>query len=281
MAIKAKNIKAQDKDGNAVDLAGSNASFANNHAFTLIPQSWYTAIITKVEESTFRMSVSGFENPNSEDGKWAHLRLTPKFKLLNDNATIISRQNFIVGAVENNELIAPNPDNDVVWGGVRGARDLLQALKMFTEDGEGGFNMTFHAPAVRNMVVRVMTSIGGYRKGEFDITPQNMLALLNEHSDEALDFSEARFDREAVEKALAALNEANGYSEDDGYKLKNVIIKIQPLWEKRALEDGLFIGYREVGEDKERVSTGQVFVDEEAFEAYVNAMYDADLENDF
>jgi hypothetical protein len=284
MAIKAKKVTATNKDGESVNLAGNNSGFGNSHAFTIIPADYVTAIIEKVDESRFQMMVTGYPNPDTEDGKWTHVRLTPKFKLLNDNASIISKQSFIVGAVVkdeagNEELVAPNPDNDIVWGGMRGARDFLQSLKLFTEDGEGGFNLTLHAPAIRGLAVRVSTSVGGYKKGSFDIPPIQMLALLNEHSEEVLDFGKERFDMDAINKALEALNEAEGLTEETGYKLKNVITKIQPVWSKKAAEEGLYVAVRDV--EGTEVQTGQIFANEDAFEAYTNAMYDADLVEGF
>lgn len=281
MAIRGRNITAKNKDGEAVDLTGSKSqNFGNVHAFSLIPAGWVTAVIEKVDESTFTMTVKGAENPDMEDGKWTHVRLTPKFRLLNDNASIISKQSFILGAIDSEKnLIAPNPDNDAVWGGVRGARALLQALKLFTADEDGGFELLLHAPAIRNMAVRVRTSIGGYRKGQFDITPSEMLAKLNEHSEATIDFSEARFDADEIAAALAALNAAEGYDEENGYKLKNVITDIQALWAKKAEDEDLFVATRTV--DDEEIPTGQIFTNEEAYEAYVNAMYDADLEDGF
>lgn len=284
MAIKARNITAKDRNGEAVNLSGDGSkNFGNSHAFTIIPAGYRTAVIENVKSEVFRMTVGGYPCDFTDDEKWPHLRLTPKFRLLNDEASIISKQSFIVGALDslepNASLLAPNPDNDVVWGGMRGARDFLQALKLFTEDGEGGFNLTLHAPAIRNMAVRVLTSVGGYKKGTFDIPPMQMLAKLNEHSESVLDFSEAQFDIEAINAAITALNEAEGLTEENGYKLKNVIVKIQPLWANKAEDEGLFAAYNLV--DDEKVLTGQVFTDEDAAEAYVNAMYDADLADGF
>lgn len=287
MAIKGKGITARNKDGEAKDLSGStNQNFGNVHAFTPIPSGYQTAVIKKIEVAPFRMFVNDADGEpiesGADDGKFKHLRLTPTFHLRNENDTIISRQSFTLGAVDDDDnLLQPNPDKDAVWGGLRGSQELLAALKMFSKDEESGtFNLEFHAPAVRNMVVRVMTSVGGYRKGQRgDILPNEMKALLNEYSDEAIEFDEDNFDLKAIEAALGALNAAKGYDEENGYKLKNVIVKIVPMWANKAEEEGLFVQTRDV--DGEPVATGRIFVTEADADAYEEAMEHADLGDDF
>lgn len=280
MAIQGKGIKATTKSGEAVNLAGNEGNFGNNHAFSLIPSNYYTAVVRKVTEANSRRMVKGFESPD-EDGKWKYLSITPDFLLLNDYGTIISRQSFTVGAVdEDGNLHSPNPDSDVVWGGLRGAREFLTAIKCFVAGEDGGFDLTFHAPAIRGLVVRVMTSIGGYRKGvSGDILPNEMKAMLNEFSDVPIEFDAENFDITAISNALNALNAAKGYDDETGYRLKNVIVKIVSLWTNKAEEDGLFVQTREV--DGEPVATGRIFEHEAAAEAYEEAMLHSDLGDDF
>jgi hypothetical protein len=282
MAIRGKNLSATNKDGEKVNLAGSNSgNFGDSHAFTLVAADWYTAEVRSVKEAYIRMAVKDAESDES-DGKFRHLRLQPDFRLHNENGTIISRQTFVVGAVDDEgNILQPNPDRDAIWGGLRGSREFLTAIKAFSDNGDGGFNLEFHAPAIRGLIVRVMTSIGAYRKGEAgDVLPNELKALLNEHSDEPIEFTPESFDLEAINAALDALNAAKGYTEETGYKLKNVVVKIVPLWQNKAEEEGLYVQTRSVG-DGETVPTGRIFVDEEAADAFEEAMANSDLADGF
>jgi hypothetical protein len=97
MAIRGKNLSATNKDGEKVNLAGSNSgNFGDSHAFTLVAADWYTAEVRSVKEAYIRMAVKDAESDES-DGKFRHLRLQPDFRLHNENGTIISRQTFVVG----------------------------------------------------------------------------------------------------------------------------------------------------------------------------------------
>jgi hypothetical protein len=282
MAIQGKNIRATDKQGQAVNLEGNSGggNFGDTHPFMPIPSAWYNAEVRGIKEATIRMSVSGAESDDA-DGKYNHLRLQPDFRIFNDNGTIISRQTYIVAAIDSEgNVLQPNPEKDAVWGGLRGARELLTAIKAFSADDDGGFNLLFHAPAIRGQVVRVMTSVGGYRTGApKDILPNEMKAKLNEYSDEPIEFDENNFDLERMEAALKALNEAEGYTEENGYKFKNVVVKIVALWANKAEEEGFYVQHRDA--DGVAVPTGRIFVSEAAADAFEEAMEHANLSDDF
>lgn len=247
--IKAKDVKTYDKDGNAVDPTAAKES----RAFSLIPAGFTNAVIMKVDTKNFTMKGRNY------------LKLVPDFRFRNENGTIISRQEFVVGIVENGELITED-DKDTVWGGIRGARSLLTALKMFHKDVDGTISLTLNPASIRMMVVRVGHSIGAYRTGEFDIEPQDFQELLSNAYGSNVDLREIA----QVNEALKALNMDNA---DNPYKPKNRITTFSPVSVSTAEENGWYVARNEAGEP-----TGQIFLGEQDFINFVDTQ---DLEDAF
>ncbi len=212
--LNAKVGAIKDKDGNAVDPVKRSAG--NGRSFEIIPDDYYLAVVKTLTFGEYRAQYKGVKS-KAKDGKWTYWKVTPSVELLNDNRTIINRQDIQIGVVDNGSLVRPDGDDSksAIW---TGAQYFLGALGLLTQDENGEFSIGFDPDIIANRVVKVRTGIGGYIKGERGFDVNEMKALLTEQNNGM----EYTFDE--IPFLVDQWNEDNGYDDPDiRLKTKNII----------------------------------------------------------
>jgi len=201
--------------------------------YQLIPPGRYPARVNSFECSSFKTK-AGHEM----------FKLIPQVRVLNENMTEISRQDFIVGYIDEDGCIF-RPDGDdekpSVWTGYAGASFMLEAMDMYYQDEETGeWVLDLETDGLLDRVVIVVIATGGYikRKGNFDPeTITKMLKSVNDDSD---------YTFEEIPKLVEQWNIENDYIDEDGeyaeqgvaLRLKNVIAGWYGMKEDEAEEAG-------------------------------------------
>lgn len=218
---------------------------ANEQFFTVKPDD-YVAIIRKIEDKDpFMVSISGFDNPDTSDGKWEMYKITPEFELMNERKTLIGRQDLTIGIMVDGVPFSPNPKNSAVYGGwynpgksqrggSLGAAGLLKAVGvMVVEGGEATFQGD--TSDVKDALVWVRTGVGAYSKNNNNFGPDEFLAFLQEQNDGKLPpFSEYHI-------ILNRYNEENGLKgTDDEIKMKNYVIDVWALTDEEVAAKGFY-----------------------------------------
>lgn len=244
-----------------IDLNASAAS-GGGHRYDLIAPGTYPAILEQLQTLNAKEELFDTKSGNSI------LKLRPSIVLLNENSTTINRQDFKVGYfnVETQTLYSPN-EGSVVWANIQGARNLLRALALFADLGDGKFSLDLNTDLVLNRVINVMMGVGGYIKGDYTHDD-----AIRDPRDLSETFSEllsgSKWLIEDVPELVEKWNARNGFPIDDGLQVKNVIITAFPMDEWDVAERGYFLVTEEIAEAVGAIA-GQVFVDEGDFDHYI------------
>lgn len=235
------------KDGTAHDLSPHAES--NTLAYVPIEPGFYTALVRGVEDKFYYAPFKDIKNPDRPDGKWKYVKLVPELVLFNDNGTVISRQDLILGVQDEKTgaFIRPDNSNDSpIWGGTNGAQFMLVALGLFSPNSDGTYTLNLDTDRLTDRIVRVKVAIGGYIKGKANYRPDELQKLLDNPG-------------ATLAEIESAADEFNQYSNETGedLKLKNVVVGWYAVSQKQANEGGWF--YDE--------PTGHVYATEASFNA--------------
>lgn len=143
------NVKSKASMGNT---SGGEVG----HHFDPIKPGYYVAAITGAVEGTY---LAKFKNL---PGRWRYLKLTPEFVLLNENETIINRQDWTVGVIgsedddENNRILI-RPDEDDTKPALFAKTAFLLSAVGFVDEDENVALEQFHPRLLKgqHVVVRV------------------------------------------------------------------------------------------------------------------------------
>ncbi len=244
---------SKDKDGNEVKPGQRSAG--NNKSFHLVPPDYYLAIVKSVKfDGSNRWAVKGHKS-TAKDGKWTHWKLTPDVVLINDNGTLINRQDIIVGAVEDGALVRPDGDTEQspMWSS---AQYFLGALGLLTTDDSGEYTLDFDPDLITNRIIKVKTAVGGYIKGETGFDPKQLHELLLEQNN-GMEYS---FDE--IPALVDQYNEDNGYDSETKLKTKNMIVNFFAV-DQKTLDESDF--YTDPG-------TGAVYLNEAEYNKYLQLL---------
>lgn len=218
---------------------------ANGAYFTAAPGE-YTAIVRKiVDKDPFMSNITGFPNPDTQDGKWPMYKITPTFELVNDRHTLIERQDLTIGVMVDGVPFSPNEKNSAVYsgwfnkskdtrGGSLGAAGLLEAIGvMKVVDKQATF--TGDTSEISDVVVRVRTGVGAYNKNKLNYGPDEFLALMMERNGGTVPpFAEY----------ITLLNEYNeekgARGTDDELKMKTFVLAVWGLNDGEVAAGGYF-----------------------------------------
>ena len=53
-----------------------------------------------METGEYQATWGAIKNPKSKDGKWTYLKLIPQVRLINENGTLINRQDYTFGVIQ-------------------------------------------------------------------------------------------------------------------------------------------------------------------------------------
>lgn len=239
-----------DKDGNTVDPTQRSVGGGGGAAFHLIPPDFYYAVVKGMSWDTYRAAWKGVAS-KAKDKKWTYGKITPMVELLNDNKTIINRQDFQVGVIDDKTQALIRPDGDTskpnLW---IGAQYLLGALGLLTRDAEdpNKFTLDFDPELVSNRIIKVKIGVGGYIKGERGFDVKEMAALLTEQNN-----GDPNYEFDDIPGLVDQYNDDNDYLDDDiKLKTKNVIVNVYGVDKNAIAEHEWF----------EDTSTGAVFLSE-------------------
>jgi len=250
------------QDDKRIDLNPSAAGDGKGgHLYDLIAPGTYPAILEQLQtlsdkEETFDTKAGVI------------LKLRPSIVLLNDNSTTINRQDFKVGLYDpETGALYSNNSNSVIWGNIQGARNLLRALALFVDLGEGKFSLDLNTDLVANRVIKVLMGVGGYIRGNYDYDseirdPRDLAETLEELN------GGSKWTIDNIPELVRKWNARNGFPEEDGLQVKNVVITAFPMDEWEVAEHDYFRVNEEIAEAVGGV-VGQVFVDEGDFDHYL------------
>ena len=233
--------------------------------FAIVKPGFYTAVVRKMEAVSFRGKFSSFINEDADDKLWEYLKIQPVVMLLNDVHTFISRQDFIVGVIQDGELVRPDGDAEKlpVFGGYKGAQFLLQTLGLF-EETEDGYSLDFNPEAIVDRVLRVRVGIGGYVKGVGNYDPDVLMKMLEEYSDEEVTIDNILKWVRAWNVQQDYVNEhGNEINEGISLKVKNVILGWYTLSPAQAERDDFFVDGEAIYLNEEAQVIAQSILDED------------------
>lgn len=124
----------------------------SSNRFDVIEPGRYIARIVKAKQSKFQGSFKG-------KGKFTYAKFTPEFELINDNQTLINRQDFVLGAVDDEGYLF-RPDGDDSKPALFAEAAFLIGAAGF-EDDEGNVDLAAFEPELllgQHVVVIVETS---------------------------------------------------------------------------------------------------------------------------
>lgn len=247
--LNAKVGQIKDKDGNAVDPAKRSAG--GGKSFEIIKDDYYLAVVKSLAFGEYRANYKGAPS-KAKDKKWTYWKVTPSVELLNDNRTIINRQDIQIGVVEDGSLVRPDGDNSqsAIW---TGAQYFLGALGLLKADENGEFTLDFDPDMIANRIVKVRTGIGAYIKGERGYDVNEVTAMLTEQN------NGMEYPHDQIPFLVDQWNEDNGYDDPDvRLKTKNVITNYFAVDLSTVDERGFYLDE----------GTGAVYVTELDFNRY-------------
>ena len=276
------------------DSVGVENIVDSDPRYGLVPPAKYLAVIKSVESGGFRAGYGSILNPETEDGKWDYVKVTPTVKLINENNTVISSQDFIIGVVNAaGKLVDPkNKGNPVIWANFGGAFHFLNAIGSIKED-----NLDYNPEAIEDIVVRVRTFYRGYDSVKnVNYDPDVLMKLLiSENDGEKFDGSEVKalllkynvkmmystvfhdgliLDEPTLEECQFAIERGNDYkydTDDERLFLFNCVVGFWRVSESEV--DDLDTFYNE--------DLRLVFVSEEANDKYIALSKGANQEEDW
>lgn len=243
-----------DKDGKDI-TPSTERSTGGNKSFWLVKPDYYTAVVKGLKFSgDKRWAVKGTKS-KAKDGKWTHWVITPDVVLLNDNKTQINRQDVIIGAVEDGELVRPDGDTtqSPIWSV---ALYMLTSLGLIHKAEDGSYPLDFDPDLIANRVVKVRVGVGGYIKNEtgFDVKQMHNL-LLEQNNGQEYEF-------EDIPALVDQFNEDNERDGETKLKTKNVITNFYMADASTIEENGYFVAPDGV----------QTFVSEKDYEKYLQLL---------
>lgn len=248
------------QDGQDISLRNDPNVSGGGRQFSLISPDFYVAIMTSMDESVFQ----------SKDGKATYLKVQPEFVLLNDNNTLLNRQDLTVGYYKpaTKELYHPDDGKYPIWGGGNGALFLFKALGLFRETEDGKYDFDLNTKIVKDRVVKVRTGIAGYVKGNTTLSlTVNNAENFNKMAVKAMQSMTGGqvkvWGMEDIPQIVEWFNSENGLDAENGLKTKNVIVGFYNV-SKIDIEkhgDGWYV-------DDE---TGAVFTTKAGYEWFMNA----------
>ena len=250
-----------NQEGEQVSLT-TQPSNGVSTAFLVIPPASYAAIMTSIKEEVYP----------SKDGSKMFMKVCPEFTLLNDNGTILNRQDFTVGNYDPAKKSLYHPEGKFpIWGGASGALFLFKALGLFRELEDGKYEFEFDANLVKDRVVRVRTGIAGYVKGNTPLsntinTADGFNKMANEAVAEISQGSVSVWGMEDLRNIAIWFNEKHGLDSENGLKTKNVVLAVYPVSEKEISDNGWYLD----------AATGSVFTSEAGYHWYTDALENTD-----
>lgn len=229
--------------------------------FSLIDPAFYPAVMTSMTESVY----------NGQDGQTQYLKLEPEFALLNENRTLINRQNLTVGYWDDKkkQLYQNDPSKSVVWGGAIGALFLLQALGLYKKLPNGKYELDYDAKLIQDRPIKVQTGVAGYVKGNTELTRRVSWAKdfgieMNTLTNELTEGKSKTWSMLQLETLIRAFNDKYGLSGegDDTLKTKNVIVGYYPVNKQDIEKYGWYLDE----------ATNQVFTTKAGYDWYQNAL---------
>jgi hypothetical protein len=282
MPIIQQNV-TQDAESVAPSAGQSGFSFAPLQA------GYYTAIIRKVEEGTYRAGYGSYKS-QADDGKFTYVKIRPHVQVLVPNGeltftydedgnevpvqsfsrTLINRNDLTVGVLNEDGTAFIRPDGDkeksAIFSSLTGAFFFMKEAGMYRTDDNGSVSLVFDVETVFDRVLRIKVANAAYCKA----TKQNWSseAWAQWVSDNVIpDGDEATV--EEVIAAVDAVNEAEGYEDGEGIRLKNVVVGWYSL--SRAEAERLGFWFDE--------ATNLTFENEGALDLY-NVMLDMNIGDD-
>lgn len=244
-----------DKEGKAYDPSVRSAGAGNS--FKLTPPDYYLATVEsltdQVDDRKFSVNGKQLKNKNNKSGLWTYWSVTPNVVLVNENKTVINRQNFQIGILQDEALIRPDGDKDkpVIWSE---GQYLLGALGALKHDEDGNFVVDFDPELILNLVIKVKTGIGGYIKSNRGFNADEFHALLLEVNDGE------EFEFEDIPALIAMYNDDNELTDDEfKLKAKNMILQVFPVDKKTIVEKEFYL-------DEE---TGAVYISQADFDKFL------------
>lgn len=224
------------QDGKAIDLAPEIAD-GGGRRFSLITPAFYPAVMTSMVESVF----------NGSNGAVKYLKLQPEVALINENRTLINRQDLIVGMWDDakKQLYHNDPSQSVVWGGASGALFFLQALGLYKKLANGQFELDYEAKLIVDRPIKVQTGIAGYVKGNNELTKKVSSAKefgiqMNELTYELSDKKSKVWSMTQLDELVQAFNRKYGLSGEATLKTKNVIVGYYAVTKDDIAKHGWF-----------------------------------------
>lgn len=223
--------------------------------FALIPQGFYLAIMTSMKEEIFV----------SKAGDKAFLKVQPEFTLLNDNGTILNRQDFTVGNWDAKKKQLFHPDGKFpIWGGNNGALFLFKSLGLFQETDEG-YEFELNTKIVKDRAIKIRTGIAGYIKGNTPLSltvnrADTFNTIAVEIISELTNGTTVIWGMEDIPRIVEHFNAKNGLDAENGLKTKNVIVGFYPVSERDVSENGWYVD-----------DTGAVYTTKAGYDWYVQA----------
>lgn len=163
MAKLSLNTVITNKDGDAIDMYdGSGVS----RMYEIIPEGYYYGIVESVGTGTFKSKKSGVD----------YLKITPRIRLLNDNGTILDREDLTVSAVRLNdrgevtEMYRPdgNKEKTPLFGGRGSALQFFAAtgILTYTDDDKGAVSIDADTDQLRGIVIKVLVNTKTFKRND-------------------------------------------------------------------------------------------------------------------
>jgi len=254
--IKTRIENPTDAEGNPVDISTSTGG--SNPAFHLVPEGVYPAVVDKLTQGSFRAKYGGIYNDASPDQKWEYWKLTPSVTLLNDAKTVINRQDWTLSVIRDGAMYRPDGDTtkSPIFGSTGGCQYMLQALGLISKDGDS-YELDFDTDHITDRVVMVRVQHAGYNKSlKRNYEPAELHKLL-------VDFNGGlEYTFEELRGLVDRYNEAQGFSDGEGLRLKNYIMNWFGVRPEEAEENGWFVV-------AQHDRSAQVFLTEASYEGYL------------
>lgn len=208
----------------------------------------YLVVFENIVEKTYEAQYKG------DGGKHTYLSYRPALRLVNEEGTLISFQDFTLGVIdENRKPKVMEAGRSAVYSGPRGALSMLVALGVMA-GASGKFNAAFAPEAIRNQVTAAWVGLAAWKKGqkteiEFSALKKTLEPLIGKEPRTLEDF----------QVGLSIHNQTQGLVEkDEVWKLKNTIIMFKIPNVAMAEESGFY-----------QSPDGRFWVDEQD---YINCM---------
>lgn len=216
--IKAEFAQPTDNEGKAVNIAPTVAGEADSRAFTPIKPDFYGAIVrtlkTKTYNSTWGKEERAVSNPDSRDGLWQYLALTPEVEIMSADVnegvnSLVTRQDVTVGVQWRGQMYRPDKQPESPF--FKEAQNLMSALSGFVIEN-GIARITIDTDWIIDRPIKVRTGIAGYVAGRnINYTPQKLAEIFTR-----LNGDDAHYGLEDIPSLVEEYNLEQGYIDDNG-----------------------------------------------------------------